>query len=241
MSHDKIIDRIRKLLALSKSANEHEAAMAAGQAADLMLKHEIEEASLCDAEDTPEGVESETLEKGKQHTSWKRVLANGLCQSFGCQSYGDRLSGMAKTIIVGQPSKLATIRYMYQYLVAEIERLANATYRAHARFTTESARSWKNAFRLGASSAIYKRLLAQREETHAAARIAGQGSALVVVKRSEEAVAAYIKKAVPNLRSSGRASCSSRSGFGAGKSAGERVSLGGGHGLGAGTKQLGGR
>lgn len=41
-----VLDKVRKLLELAKSANEHEAATAAARAAELMLKHQIEEADL---------------------------------------------------------------------------------------------------------------------------------------------------------------------------------------------------
>lgn len=246
MSHDKIIDRIRKLLALSKSTNEHEAAMAAGQAADLMLKHEIEEAALSDAGDEPEHVTDETLDTGKQTVSWKSAVANGLCQSFGCRSYHHKRSGVSHTLIVGQPSKLATVRYMYAYLVAEIGRLADEAYGAEhrecakSRVPAPSARAWKNAFRLGAAHVIYTRLVAQRKETHAAARLAGQGTALAVVKQGEVAVERYLKRKAPKLRAAPAPRYVSRDGFAAGKDAGADVSLGGGHGLSAGTKQLGG-
>jgi len=40
---DRILDRIRKLLALAGSANEHEAALAMRKAHELMLRHNIEE------------------------------------------------------------------------------------------------------------------------------------------------------------------------------------------------------
>ena len=43
---DKMVDRVRKLLSLANSANEHEAAAAAAQAADLMVQFEIEAAML---------------------------------------------------------------------------------------------------------------------------------------------------------------------------------------------------
>jgi hypothetical protein len=245
MSTDKIIDRVKKLLSLSKSTNEHEAAAAAAQAADLMLKHEIKEAALCDAENEPEDPTQETLDSAGRRVSWKSSLAHGITLSAGCQSYSDHRGGGCKTQIVGPPSKLATIRYMYQYLTGEIDRLANTAYGAEHKECSDSgvpapsARSWKNAFRLGASATIRKRLLAQRKETHKAAAAAGQSQALVVVKTAEEAVAIYIKQTVGPLRSSSRAQHSSRSGYGAGADAGRGVSLGGGRGLGAGAKRLG--
>lgn len=246
MTNDKIIDRIKKLLSLSRSTNQHEAALAAAQAADLMLAHEIEEASLCEAESAPEDVESGTLDEcGKRRVPWKGTLANALTKSQGCRSYTDKAGGLATIKIVGQPSKVATIRYMYAYLVSEVNRLADCEYRDEheeckaSGVPAPSARSWKNAFRLGAASTIGRRLLDQRKETHAEARISGQGSALVVVAKAQEAVETYVRRNVPGLRTGRRASYSSRSGYGAGVAAGKGVVLGGGRGLGSGAKQLG--
>lgn len=46
MPTDKIIDRVRKLLELSHSTNEHEAAQAAARAAKLMSEHDVTQAML---------------------------------------------------------------------------------------------------------------------------------------------------------------------------------------------------
>lgn len=246
MSKDKIIDRIKKLLSLSKSSNEHEAAQAAALAADLMLSNEIEEAALCEPEDAPEDVGADTLDElGKQRTPWKGTLAHCLTQSAGCRSYTSRRTGQVTIQIVGQPSKVATVRYMYAYLVGEINRLADSAFREeHAECSRSgvpapSARAWKNAFRLGAAGVIGNRVMAQRKETHAKAKASGAGTSLAVIETAEKAVEQYVRRTVGRLGSSPRPQFSSRSGYGAGAAAGQNVSLGGGRGLGAGAKQLG--
>jgi hypothetical protein len=245
MTENKVIDRIKKLLSLSKSNNEHEAAQAAALAADLMIKHEIAEAALCDAENEPEDASQETIDQSGRRVSWKGQLAHAISKSAGCRSYSDVRGKGCQTQVVGQPSKIATVRYMYQYLTAEVDRLANSAYGAEheecarSGVPAPSARAWKNAFRLGASQTIAGRLVDQRKKTHAAAAAAGQSSALVVVKKAEEAVSIYIKKNVPGLRATARAQFSSRSGYGAGANAGRGVNLGGNAALGAGRRQLG--
>jgi GNAT superfamily N-acetyltransferase len=251
MSEEKIIDRIRKLLSLSKSANEHEAAQAAARAAELMLKHEIEEAQLGD-EEVVEDVEEEQVDETGQRVPWKAHLQNGLALSMGCQMYTHRRyagAGVGKMVcvymIVGQPSKVATIKYMYQYLSAEVARLADVAYRQEhlecrrSGVEAPSARSWKNAFRLGAASTIFKRLMEQRKETHVKAAAAGQGTALVVVEKAQEDVAVFVKKHHPRMRQAAAASYSSGSGYSAGAKAGRGVGLGGGARLGAGARRLG--
>jgi hypothetical protein len=245
MENIKIIDRIKKLLSLATSANQHEAAQAAALAADLMLKHEIEEAALAPAEAAPEAVEESVLDElGRQHVSWRGIIAAGLSKAHGCACYGTKEKGIAQTRVVGQPSKVATIRYMYAYLTSETDRLADVAYRDEvlecrkSDVPAPSARGWKNGFRVGCAAEISKRLTAQRKETHAAARIAGQSSALVVVADAERAVERHMRREHPRLRSSS-VRTSSRSGVSAGRAAGGNVSLGGGRALGRGAHQLG--
>lgn len=251
MSEEKIIDRIKKLLNLSKSDNEEEAALAAARATELMLKHEIEEAQLGEVEEV-EDVEEQEADRTGQRVPWKSTLQNGLALSQGCQMYtstkwdSDKRKKFVAYMIVGQPSKVATIRYMYQYLSNEIDRLADRAYRVEHRecraskVDPPSARAWKNAFRLGAASMIYSRLTEQRKKTHAKAKADGQSTALVVVAKAEEAVELHVKKHHPRMGKAAAASYSSGSGYGAGRAAGKKVGLGGGgKSLGAGAKQLG--
>lgn len=253
MSEEKIIDRIKKLLSLSKSDNENEAAQAAAQAAELILKHEIEEAKLAD--DSGDGgvledVEQESIDTTRQIVHWKGMLASGLARSMGCRMYyGNRYdSGKRQRtyMVVGQPSKVATIRYMYSYLCSDIERLVDFAYREEvlecrkSEVEAPSARSWKNAFRLGAATTIYNRLVEQRQETHkAAAKVEADCTALAVVKTAEEAVEVFVSSRVGKLRKGQGAQHSSGSGYGAGSRAGKNVGLGGGAALGAGTRQIG--
>ena len=247
---DKIIDRIKKLLSLSNSTNENEAALAAGRAAELMLKHEIKEAQLCESEEDQEDVDVTQLDETGSIVHWKGTLMGGLADSFGCAMHFQKRRGGCKTVtaynVVGQPSKVDTIKYMYAYLVGEVERLAGLAYRQEyleckdSNVDPPSSRSWKNAFRLGASSMIARRLRAQRKETHKEAEATGQGTALVVVKKAEEAVTAFVAQKFPKMKAAASASYSSGSGYGAGATAGKGVGLGGGGGsLGSGAKQLG--
>jgi len=256
MSEEKIIDRIKKLLSLSQSSNENEAAQAAAMAAELMLKHEIEEAQVVGAGEAPdviEEVEQESVAVSKQIVHWKGLILAGLAESMGCRMYYGNTYKTGKRqrtyMVAGQESKRQTIKYMYAYLVEEVERLANFAYREEILENKKSkvpkddwpsARAWKNAFRLGAASTINNRLCEQRRKTHKEADKAGQSQALVVVEKAAEAVEVFMKREVPNLKKGSAASFSSGSGYGAGRAAGKNVGLGGaGKTLGAGAKQIG--
>ena len=82
MNKKTVIEKIKKCLALSKSANQHEAAAALRQAMAFMDKYKI------DADD-PEllGIaEASILGSGSQKpTVFEAVLANAIAQMMGCK------------------------------------------------------------------------------------------------------------------------------------------------------------
>lgn len=122
---EKIIEQIKKLRALSTSSNEHEAAAAAKAAAKLCEKHRISEVDLVDQEliimsDTP------VYETGKV-ILWKDNLSSFISRHYGCSIFvhGDRSNGRkySEYRIVGKPSDLKIVHYMFGWLSSEIERL----------------------------------------------------------------------------------------------------------------------
>lgn len=78
----KAITKILKCLALSKSANEHEAAIALGQAQALMKKHELEDLDILAAEASERAARSGAK---KTPAHWEEHLAFLVSRAFGCQ------------------------------------------------------------------------------------------------------------------------------------------------------------
>ena len=76
-----IEDRIRKLLALADSPNEHEAAAAAEKAQELMLRHGIELATVAASTHQPLKVD-EHVASGKVDP-WRGILASAVASSAG--------------------------------------------------------------------------------------------------------------------------------------------------------------
>lgn len=80
--HDKIIDKIKKCLALSASSNEHEAAAALRQARALMEKHGLTDLDIQAAEAQERRAES----SAKSHpAAWESMLAARIGDAFGCR------------------------------------------------------------------------------------------------------------------------------------------------------------
>lgn len=235
MTTDKVIDRIKKLLSLASSANEHEAASAMAKATELMVQHQISEASVSLA-DEPEQVEEQVLFESGRRVVWKGAIAEALTYAAGCKSYTLIGGGKSSLRLIGTPSALATVRYMFAYLVKEIERISKRSFIASGQ--VGRSRAWQNAFKIGATSVICKRIKMQRKETIAAAAAAGQNDALVVVKQGEKDVSVFMAREVGATKKSSRPSMSSSAGYTSGRDAGSKVNLGGNMGLNAGSKQL---
>src|SRR4051812_14047841 len=102
-----IIDRIRKLLSLAQSKNEHEAAAAAAKAAELMRKHEIDQAVLAataPGETPPEEIVTDGIgEKRGKSVSWRVLIGQGVAAATGCRQWsaGGRMEAMGTRGAVG--------------------------------------------------------------------------------------------------------------------------------------------
>lgn len=215
-----IVDKIQKLLEMSNSSNEHEAALAAARAAELMVEYQISEAELAVKRGEPqtfEGFATELIEgdTGGKLTVWRSWVLDGLCQSTGGSAHRSRGSQLLATV---QPSAMSTIHYMFAYLTRQIDELADEAYRNEVNKCSRSnevnecrrsfvaptgARVWKSAFRAGAALAIRNRLVTQRKTTirHATYRASGQNmlgevdgtltQALAIIDRQDDALVAY--------------------------------------------------
>lgn len=81
----RIITKIKKCLALSESANPHEAAAAMRQAQKLMAQHNIDMAAVNRPEIIELGVSSRhSVSRPKR---WELALVAGIAQTFGCRFY----------------------------------------------------------------------------------------------------------------------------------------------------------
>lgn len=170
-----ILDKIRKLLALSKSDNANEAAAAAGAAQRLMQEHRIAEAEL-EGDSEPQERASLATDPidtfGEQAPIWKGSLCNGLTKLHGCECWTSSKRDGARVVrcmlIVGRPSDVASVRYLYAWLVSEIERLAQ-------RHAMGKGRTFANSYRMGAVAGCLEAMRGANRDVRAKAT----GEALV--------------------------------------------------------------
>jgi len=220
---DEVIERIRKLLALAGgSANEHEAAVAASCAADMMDRYHLERAQVevGTGERVISPIEDEALGDGADRVvQWRLQLASALAKIHGCRAYWCR-----GVTMLGRRDDIRAIGYSYAYLSNEVDLLAEKAWQAQS--DKARPRAWKNAFRVGCVDRIAVRLREARQ------REAGPSSAaaLAILRRDHEEVetkwAAYLAEGT--MQKASPATVSSHMGYTAGQEAGDGVRLDGG-------------
>jgi hypothetical protein len=245
MSTESIIEKIKKLLALSKNAGtEAEAANAAARAQELIDKHHITEAQLQSGPDKAkeEPIEDHPLEGGTNPESWHWKLADVLALAFYCRIYrcGPQLH------VVGRETDRQVVSYLFRFLMNEIARIGSFRWAARGTPDIEdffdidapapavqqtSEGEWMEGFRLGAVARLSERLGERKmklppgmTEAHA-----------LVLKQRDDAVVEWLKR-LRLVPAASRPSRFSTEGYGEGRAAASAMHIGA---EGSRSKQLG--
>jgi hypothetical protein len=176
MADTKIIDRIRKLMAMATSANEAEAAAFAGKAQALLAEHNLSLDDIKGEEDDELGMDISTLTDAYP---WRRPLADAVARMYFCSyAYGETLKGRTKYDVhgfVGRKHNVEVAKLMFDYLWRAIDRMARD---AAKKLPKKQQSPFRVSFRWGAS----RRLVDRIEERIGAAKsgllIADSGSRL---------------------------------------------------------------
>ena len=159
-----IIEKIKKLLALANSSNEHEAALAASHAQRLLSEHnfamaDIEAAHKPDKADKVETTVSKTLPK------WMRHLIAGVSTAFDCQAIHHSATGKMTFIGVGADVQVAA--YTFAYLDRTVRKLCSEYMKQHVTSTIPNRHRelMRQSYYLGAVSTINARLREQKIQT----------------------------------------------------------------------------
>lgn len=171
---------LRELAARATTPGEREAALS--QAAGIVAKYQIDEASLptsdtTRAADVVEEADPLFVTSGRLAT-WRSVLARNLCDLHGCAVLRESTQDGVTVRIAGRRNDVEVVRYFWAWLTYEIERLAE---REHG--------SAKNSFRMGAAVGAVRAMRAASRQTQAAAGERGASVALVLVGRAEQSLA----------------------------------------------------
>jgi len=142
-SFETIKSKIRKLLALSKSDNENEAAIALEKANLLISKYEIDETAL--------RFESVKVKSSKTYATWRAIIANAVAWLYGCHQYRQTDSG--EIVFTGEELDAFMAGEMFEYLIKTIERTVKKAVRKNAKI------KFRRDFKCGMAHRLYDRIM----------------------------------------------------------------------------------
>jgi len=194
----KIVDRIHKLLALSKDggATEAEARLAAEKAQELMTEYNLSMATV-EARGGDSGAEGQRTKdkfERRQSYKWQRNLMCHLAKLNFCFcsekfKYHAHTSSFDGYELIGRSANVVSVQITFDYLVQTIERLARTEVGDPSQYFTKYAHSFKE----GCADRVMERLQERRdqeirdqerkarEDKARASHPASAGNALVVV------------------------------------------------------------
>ncbi len=134
--------RIKKLLALSKSSNENEATSALIKANEMMEKYNLSSFQFFEY--------TEAKVKGtKRSIRWRVILANAVENLYATYHYTDRTGTI---VFIGEELDVFMSTEMYKYLAKTIDRMAKQNIRKNAKY------KYRQSYRAGIASRLYDRI-----------------------------------------------------------------------------------
>lgn len=209
-----IVDKIRKLLALSKSSNMHEAEMALKKATELMQEYQLSHQDLIP---DPEVNHTDLLELTKQHYIWARTLASACAKLFDCQVL--RQTEDRTFRFIGEPGNLEATQAMFWHLFKAWKTMCNADYK---RDMPPDRKIYRKSHGLGFAGEIYDKVIALTESRKSHIKNV-TGKDLVVVHNQK--VTSYMETTFKTRPSKTRSLTISSSGYSQGKERGKQINL----------------
>lgn len=196
MNRAELIEKIRKLLNLASSDNEHEAALAATKAQELLSAYNLSMSDIPGEEASCTSAAREYARTRKRLEGWAFILATVTSEAFDCDYFHGLDQG--RTAFVGVGADPAVCAWMYSYLYKTLLRLGASYLRTECRRlrSSKSKAAARESYLRGAVHTIGLRLRVQKKATPIT------DAALVPIK--SEAIAAAmpdnLKKRPINLK-----------------------------------------
>jgi hypothetical protein len=179
-----IMNKLKKLFELSKSDNEHEAALAGERAAELMAKHQIDAAEVyARTHEEPQAPERGRIDAeendpvSKREERWMGTLISAIAMGLGGLAWRAAKYRIFQYFMMGPPGSVAAARYLYMALSREINRISRTAQRARG-----ESNAWRRAFALGMVINVHTRLQEGRK------RVLSTETAMVHVSKMDVAI-----------------------------------------------------
>lgn len=158
-SPQKIIDRIRKLLALASSNNEHEAAAAAAAAQRLLSEHNLSMSEV-DIREEARSARTITCKSSRRPPFWVKQLASSVANAFDCRLFHSHATEKFLFLGVGADPDVAT--FIFAYLERTLRTLTSKFMKKYpSRFPRRA--HIRDAYLRGAILVIHMRLQLEKE------------------------------------------------------------------------------
>ena len=138
-----IKSKIKKLLALSKSPNENEAALALEKATALMAQYQLDESEFS-------GYTQKSVKSTKRYVEWRAIVANAVENLYATYHYRNANTG--EFIFYGEELDVFMSTEMFSYLIKTIDRMASQNIRKNAKY------HFRQSYRSGLASRLYYRM-----------------------------------------------------------------------------------
>ncbi len=220
----KLIEKVRKLLALSADAENQgslaEAANAAQKAQDLLMKHNLsmEEVNKDPNQITIDQTMVEIVKQGwnHRHGKWLYSLYNAAAKANLCETFISTQKGFERVYIVGEEHNREIAQYLAEQLTIRIYKMESYSWRVYQ--GREKRGTFRRGYLLGATLAVRDRLL---ESFKKAAEATEQTRALVHTK--DALITEYL--AGLGLKTAKRSKVSGMDGFRNGHKDGKDISI----------------
>lgn len=232
MSEDKlkaVIEKIKKLFALSSSSNEHEASLSLQRAKEMMLRYNVEEKDLVEVEDIIE-VDINVSNRFNIHNT---TLAVHVGKAFNIKPLLIKTkTGYHKVDqkirFIGATSDIAVGTYVYSYLLNIIDTKANDYFEmirySKDKWSPSGAKKVRSDYSYGFVSGVSKNLETIQKEREVSNPYEVQvEKALVVVKNAK--IDDYIKNNVGKTKTVNRKLSYDRNAYASGQEAGVKQGI----------------
>jgi hypothetical protein len=202
MIDQKIIDKLKKLLALSASDNENEATLAMKKAEELMREHNLSVADVALDGSGAHVSSAEVFGLTKTSQTWEISLGSFIAQAFNGRAIRTKNSnGWSFTFVAGK-TDLILITDLFERLRTTTKRMSQAYVTSVRDLTNVHGKSLHNSYRMGIVHTIHKRLECLKQNTAPTDNrneFGMTGTALMAIK--DKAVDQRVNRIFPRIKS----------------------------------------
>ena len=217
-----VLEKVKKLLALSTSPNEHEAALAAKKAHALLAEHNLSMMDVPETQVKKDEAVGHSSAETKVGSPWVRFLWQQTCKLYFCE-YLYR-SGNHRTYhtIVGTATNSLAACQMAEYLTDTIIRLANEAKQAQP---SEIRGRYFNDFKKACGDRVTRRLRVMRQ-TAEKPTLTNNSNLPMLYANTKQQLDAYMQDVWGNRKSTAsRMQGGTTNGTYDGRAAGENIGL----------------